>query len=143
MRGSPLLQLVLTLLAFAAAGLPVWRLTRPATAAAAAMSTADESAPAKSVALNIAVTFAPAPADFAVRSLGQTLLAGHEAQAAGAWIATIPKEGADLVLEAHWKDAPGPAAAQLTVQFPDGRQAQKTFWAPKGDAVADVLTVAP
>ncbi len=148
--------------AFLLTGVPVYRLTRPAetvvvaSTGAAADSTVDNPA-AKSVPLELEVTFAPAPADFQLKNLAQTVLAGHGPQArfTGRWTTAVPTEGVDLIIQAHWSAStaggntaainttPGadPAAARVTVRFPDGRQTEKSFWAGANGLLDDVCTV--
>ena len=59
----------------------------------------------------------------------------------------MPPDGADLVVQAHWPVAAGadagttPAAAKLTVRFPDGRTAEKSFWADANGTLTDMLTL--
>ncbi len=36
---------------------------------------------------------------------------------------------------------PGPAAAKVTVRFPDGRSVEKSFWADANGALTDVFTL--
>ena len=141
--------------AFLLAGVPVYRLTRPAAPAAeasvgtAADTTADPTA-AKPAPLELEVVFAPAPADFQIKNLGHTLLAGHGPQArfTGRWTTAVPSEGVDLVVRAHWSaatpdanSAAPPAAARVTVRFPDGRKAEKSCWAGADGTLDEVFTV--
>jgi hypothetical protein len=147
-RGFPLLQLLLVALVFAAAGVPVWSLTRPAAdvATAAPQQTA---APATSTpaSLTIEATFAPAPADFQVQCEDRTVLEGHgpARQFSTHWKTILPKEGADLIVRAHWPAeadaAAGPTAARVTVRLPGGGTVEKSFWTAPGDSLAEILTV--
>ena len=143
---------------FLLAGLPIYRLTLPAAADAApspgTAETAADGAGAKPAPLDVAAVFAPAPADFQIRNLDRTVLAGRGPQArfATRWSAAVPPEGVDLVVEAHWSAAAGgdapaavpganPAAVRVTVRFADGRQVEKSFWAADSGALSDVFTV--
>ena len=144
---------------FLLAGVPVYRLTRPAApvAAVGASTVADPAADnteAKPAPLELEAVFAPAPVDFQIKNLDQTVLAGRGPQArfTGRWTTAVPAEGVDLVVQAHWSvSAAGsnnaaaptanPAAAQVTVRFPDGRKAEKSFWAGANGTLDDVLTV--
>ncbi len=141
-RGYPLFQTILMALCFALAGYPVWRLTRPAPAVAAAPPPA-VTQPGQAVTLEIEADFAPAPADFEVRCLDAVVLEAHggpETQFKKSWTANVPKEGVDLVFRAHWPAA-GLSAARLTVQSPDGTKVEKSFWTPAGAALEEVVTV--
>ena len=91
MRGFPLLQLLLTLAVFAAAGWPVWRLTRPPVAQAAAAPVAEESSSAPVATAVVEASFAPAPTEFKVSCLGQSVLTGQgpQAQFAAPWTARL------------------------------------------------------
>ncbi len=148
-RGSPFLQAMVIVAVFLLAGVPVFRLTRPAAAAvpvAGTVSSTDKSADAKPVPLDVEATFAPAPTDFQLKYLDQAVCEGHGPQArfSARWTAAIPPEGADLVIQARWPAAASgasPAAARVTVRFPDGRQVEKSFWAAADGSLADVFAV--
>ena len=156
MRGRPWLRSLFVLLAFAALAVPVWRLTRPASDATAAIVAAT-GAPDKSAVkavrpadeLTVSVDFAPPPREFLLQHLGRTLLEGRGPQAsfAGKWTVALPKEGADLALHATWpEDGQAPAAAaQLRVTFPDGRTVEKTCWArqPASDPATSGAAATP
>ena len=162
MRGAPFLQAIILVAAFLLAGVPVYRLTRPAEPAvvASAGTVADLTADhpeAKPVPLEVEVVFAPAPVDFQIRNLDRTVLAGRGPQArfTTRWTTAMPAEGVDLVVQAHWPTTvtggnaaatgavPGanPAAARVTVRFPDGRQAEKSFWSGANGTIDEVFTV--
>ena len=139
--------------AFVLAGVPVFRLTRPATTHAAVDQTT-ASVPATPAAtptpapLDVEAIFAPPPTDFQVTNLGQTILAGRGPQARfqARWTTTVPPEGVDLVIEAHWPtpppDAPPTnAAARISVRFADGRQVDQSVWANADGTLKQVFTV--
>ena len=155
MRGFPFLQWVLVMAAVILAGVPVYRLTRPAVPMAAPApvdtpsvqvtpGTAVQAAP-----LDVEAVFAPAPTDFQIKNLGRTVLDGRgpKTRFAARWAASVPPDGADLVVQARWPasngaDAnAGPAAAKFTVHFPDGRTVEKSFWADANGTLTDVLTL--
>ena len=145
--------------AFLLAGVPVYRLTRPAAAAAVAntgtaVDTPTDNTEVKAAPLQLEVVFAPAPTDFQLKNLGRTVFAGQGPQArfTGSWMTAVPPEGVDLVVQAHWSaptagsgsavaPAASPAAARVTVRFPDGRTATKSFWAGADGTLDDVFTV--
>ena len=144
--------------AFLLAGVPVYRLTRPAVAIVASTGTAVDTptnnTEAKPAPLKLEVLFAPAATDFQLKNLDQTVLAGRGPQSrfTGTWTTSVPPEGVDLVVQAHWSAsmtgssstaAPvvNPAAAQVTVISPDGRKATKSFWAGANGTLDDVFTV--
>ena len=154
MRGFPLLQSILVVLAVVLAGIPVYRLTRPAVADASA-SVAESSAmvtpgaTTTAAPLDVEAVFAPAPTDFQIKNLEQTVLAGRgpKLRFTARWAGTVPPDGADLVVQAHWPATTGAdheagtGAAKLTVHFPDGRTVEKSFWADGNGALTDVLTL--
>ena len=145
---------------FLLAGLPIYRLTRPAAAAAAAgpgpAAPAGDRPGVKAVPVDVAAVFAPAPADFEIKNLDRTVLAGRGPQArfATRWNANVPPEGVDLVIQAHWPvssaggapaaaAAPGanPAAVRVTVRCAAGRPVERSFWAAADGALSEVFTV--
>jgi hypothetical protein len=152
-RGFPLLQMLIVAVVFAAASVPVWSLTRPATANAApaavvAMAAAAPAPVAGLQPITVAATFAPAPADFQVQCDGQTVLAGHapERQFSAVYQTPLPAEGADFVVRASWPapgdSAPaGPAAARVILRLPNGAEVDKTFWTAPGETLAEIVTV--
>ena len=99
--------------------------------------------------LEVEAVFAPAPTDFQIKNLDQTVLAGHGPQArfTARWAGSVPPEGADLVVQVQWPGSTGadadtkPAAAKLTARFPDGHTVEKSFWADAHGALADVFTL--
>ncbi len=155
MRGFPLLQFILVVLAVVLAGVPVYRLTRPASADAASVPVETPSAvvapgaTTQATPLDVEAVFAPAPTDFQLKNLDQTVLAGRGPQArfTARWAGSVPPDGADLVVQAHWPTAtgtnagPGPAAARFTIRFPDGRTVEKSFWADASGTLTDVLAL--
>lgn len=99
-------------------------------------------------ALDVEAVFAPAPADFEVKNLDQIVLAGRgpKAHFTARWTGSVPPEGVDLVVQAHWPVASSdsgvaPAAAKFTVQFSDGRRVEKSFWADATGTLTDVLAL--
>lgn len=132
---------MMMILVFAAAGAPIWRLTRPS--APTSIEATPEVAPAKAMPLEVEADFAPAPDHFEIKNLDQPVLAGSGPQArfTGRWAAAVPKEGVDLVFQAHWASESGPKAARIVVQYPDGHQAEKSFWAGANGSLADVFTL--
>ena len=150
MRGYPLLQLLLVVCLFAAAGFPVWRLTRPAVIASApTLPPAASATPAGETLLDVRVTFSPAPAEFRLSYLGRIVLEGHGPQAefGGTVRAALPPEGADLALEARFAAAPEsppvPAAVRVRCQFPDGHTTEKTLWGNADRPLVELVTVTP
>ena len=163
MRGSPFFLAVCMVAAFLLAGVPVYRLTRPAAVAdAAAPATGGTTPPesdrpgVKPTPLEVEAVFAPAPADFQIKNLGQTVLEGHGPQGrfTAHWAASVPPEGVDLVFQAYWltlasggnaangtSPVANPAAARLIVRFADGRQVEKSFWAGADGTLTEVFTV--
>ena len=143
---------------FALAGVPVWRLTRPVAAAPAVLP--DVATPSPSPAgtapltLTVDAIFSPAPADFLIKNLDQVVLDGHSplTRFENRWITTLPPEGLDLVVQAHWtngknqdaaspESSPVPSAAKITVHFPDGHQVEKSFWANTNGSLEEIFTL--
>ena len=142
MRGSPLFLAISMVAAFLLAGVPVYRLTRPAGVADAAgpatvETTAQDSPGVKPAPLEVEAVFAPAPADFQIRNLDRTVLAGRGPQGrfSAHWTASVPAGGGGGGGQARG------AAARLTVRFADGRQVEKSFWAAADGTLAEVFTV--
>ena len=143
---------------FALAGVPVWRLTRPAVAAPAVLPDAATPPPATAgnapVTLTVDAIFSPAPTDFQIKNLAQVVLDGHAplTRCERRWTTTVPPEGLDLVVQAHWTagthpdaatppTSPAPSAARITVRFPDGHQVEKSFWADPNGSLEEILTL--
>lgn len=152
MRGFPLLQSILVVLAVLVAGVPVYRLTRPARAQAAAVSTvaAQPTVHVSGVTpVDVEAVFAPAPADFQIKTLDQTVLAGigPKTRFTARWAGSVPPEGVDFVVQAHWPEGTGAdaglvsAAARIAIRLPDGRTVEKSFWAEADGTLTDVLTL--
>ena len=126
MRGNPLGQLILIVVAFALLGVPVWRLTRtaeavPVSASRLAGEGVQAPAPANAAAGPVAVTietdFAPTPTEFSVSYLGDAILRGQgQTTASGPWKVALPAEGADLVLHVVWPSGGATGAARVTVR---------------------------
>lgn len=131
------------ILVFAVAGVPVWRLTRSASAAIVPSETTPDAVPAKAMPLEVEADFAPAPVQFTIKNLDQSVLAGSGPQArfTGRWAGAVPKEGVDLVFQARWPTSETPKAARVRVQFPDGRNVEKSFWAGANGSVEEAFTL--
>ena len=144
MRGQPLVQLLLVIVAFLGVGWPVMRLTLPSKGNGPAPAPPRESLSGQAeIELTLTASFLPAPAEFHLASLGHDLLAGHGPQGewTGTWKTALPAEGADLSLRAVWPTAEAPAAARLIVRFPDDRPpVDRTFWVSRG-TLTELVTV--
>ena len=155
MRGYPLLQLLLVVCLFAAAGFPVWRSTRPAAAPVLpAPSATPTPAASGETTLVVSLAFAPAPSEFRLICLDQTLFEGHGPQAEfqGTARVALPPEGTDFALEAHFTGAlsaaattppPSPVAVRVRCQFPDGHTMEKTIWSEDDRPLVELITVTP
>lgn len=148
MRGYPIWQVICVVLMFAAAGAPVWGLTRPGRQLA---PEAAEAVPAPSVSatqkLGVEINFVPAPADFKLSYLGsQTVLAGQGPMADfnGEWNAKLPADAADLILQVTWPaGARAHVAARVTVRSPGGQQVAATFFGDASERMVEPLTAGP
>ncbi|HEY0790279.1 MAG TPA: hypothetical protein VGD78_04365 [Chthoniobacterales bacterium] len=159
MRGNPALRILAVVVGFVLLGIILARLTGASTGTGDPAGSSRPAPPGQPSAqagsvpekLRLETRFAPAPLDFSLRYLGRTLLEGHGPGQvfAADWTASLPPEGADLVISATWPPAEGqsPAAAQVTVTYPDGTVAAKTFWLSdesgpaNGRQLHDVLTI--
>jgi hypothetical protein len=133
MRGSPLAQAALVVVALLLLLMPLHRLTqreqRP--------SPAVVSTPTKQV--HLAVRTTAVPCRFQITFLGKTLWAEDAStpELAKDFEIAFPKEGIDLVVDAVW-ESKALAAMEITLSLPDGTAIQKTLW---GEGTAnDVLT---
>ncbi len=142
MRGSPLLQAIFVVVACLFAGVPVFRLTRPAAAAVSSLAATPDPSAAKAAPLELEVDFAPPPADFSIKNLDRDVLAGRGPQAhfTAHWEGASPAEGVDLVVQAQWA-AESPAAMRVVARFPDGRRVEKSFWSGANGTLAEVFTL--
>ena len=147
MRGTPIWQLVCVVFMFAAAGVPVLRLTAPAALPITIATPISPNPVARGTPVDIQVSFSQAPSDFALRYLGAvTVLSGHAPTEdfAGTWIVQLPPEGADLTLQAHWPEGTtGHIAAHVTVRLPAGLETTQTFWRDAASSMVETLTIKP
>ena len=134
MRGSPLAQAVLVVVALLLLLIPLHRLTqrqqRPA-------PQATSSTPTKQVHLALRTT--AVPCRFQITFLGKTLWTEDAAtpELSKDFDIDFPKEGIDLVVDATW-ESKALAAMEITLSLPDGTAMRKTLWG-QGTA-SDVLT---
>lgn len=160
MRGLPWLQLVIVSVVFLALGWPIHRLLHPARSRAGAPPNPGQSEqpPAGGpvdLPLKIDVLFTSAPAEIQVRCVDQVLIDAHQPTDGvlrAPWHARLPKEGADLTLQARWPEvdqaatlakAEGPAAIRVGVEFPDGRRVENTYWSPERRPLTELATIVP
>ena len=134
----------------------MWRLTRPAAAPVVPAPTPAAPTPGGETALEVRVSFAPAPEEFRLSYLGNAVLAGRgpRAEFTGTWRVALPPEGADLALEARFSaPSPAPAAAtpgsarpaavRVRCRFPDGHVTERTVWADAERPLVELVTVTP
>jgi hypothetical protein len=133
MRGSPLAQTVLVVIALLLLLIPLQRLTqreqRPLPSVA--------STPPKQV--HLAVRTTAVPCRFQITFLGKTLWAEDAStpELAKDFDIDFPKQGIDLVVDATW-ESKALAAMEIILSLPDGTAIHKTLW---GQGTAnDVLT---
>ena len=138
MRGSPLLRVLVVVIALLAVLWPLRSLTshraeRPST-------------PAQSVAVpesnvHLFLTSTSFPFTFEISHLGKTIWKGEasESSVARDIKMTFPPEGIDLLVDAKWQDNKQ-GAVKLDVIVDDGNAMTKTLWGT--GSVSDVLTFA-
>jgi hypothetical protein len=133
MRGSPLAQAVLMVVALLLLLMPLHRLTQREQGPSPAV----DFTPMKQV--HLAVRTTAVPCRFQITFLGKTLWAEDAStpELAKDFDIAFPKEGIDLVVDAVW-ESKALAAMEITLSLPDGTAIQKTLW---GEGTAnDVLT---
>ena len=135
MRGSPLLRVLLVVIALLVVIWPLRSLTthRAETSAAAPTAAAAESN------VHLVLTSTSFPFTFEVSHLGKTIWKGEatESSVAKDVKMAFPSEGIDLLVDAKWQGAKQ-AAVRLDVTPDDGNTMTKTLW---GDgSVNSVLT---
>ena len=136
MRGSPLLRVLLVVIALLAVLWPLRSLTTHRTEApAAAAPTAAESESD----VHLVLTSTSFPFTFEVSHLGKTIWKGEasESSAARDVKMTFPPEGIDLLVDAKWQDNKQ-GAVKLDVGLNDSDTMTKTLWGSGG--VNGVLT---
>jgi hypothetical protein len=136
MRGSPLLRVLLVVIALLAVLWPLRSLTthrREASSAAAPTAAAPESN------AHLALTSTSFPFTFEVLHLGKTIWKGEatESSVAKDVKMAFPSEGIDLLVDAKWQ-GDKQAAVRLDVTPDDGNTMTKTLWG--NGSVNGVLT---
>jgi len=124
-RGSPLLRLVLTTIALALAGIPVWSITRPSPPPPPISV-----APAASATREVALTLtASEPGILSVTCLGKTLLHSETpTQSATARVFINSENPDDFVVSARWEKSPAPQALRVEITDATGSLVDQTFW---------------
>lgn len=135
MRGSPLIQTLAITLLLAAAGFPVWSLTREKPHAAQPAPGAAKPA-GRSIALEITSS---APAAVEIRLAGMLVASSSEPATRQEYHFSAPAGTADLVLTARWENSGSPNAIRLNARQEGDSVADATFWGETG--VEDVLTI--
>ena len=125
MKGSPLLRAALAFLLIAAAGIPLWRLTR-----AGAAVQAPTIAAARRVTLPIDLTFSHPPTRVAILHLGQTIFSQESpgGEIAPALELEYPPEGVDLQFAVNWPADAARAALRVRLTDPQGEEHERTVW---------------
>jgi hypothetical protein len=134
MRGSPLAQAVLVMVALLLLLIPLHRLTQREQMPAPQPTV---STPTKQV--HLAVRTTAVPCRFQITFLGKTLWSEDAStpELAKDFDIDFPKEGIDLVVDATW-ESKALAAMEISLSLPDGTAIHKTLW---GQGTAnDVLT---
>ena len=142
MRGSPLLRALLTLIAIALAGWPVWRITHagtPIPIVGSAPRTASPAAPPARLQLD----FLPAPPlEFTVQYLGQSIWrgGGKLTEESPPLEIKVPAEGVDLQVVARWPDDLKSAALRVRLITTDGATIERQAWTRDNASLNEVLT---
>ena len=138
MRGFPLINGALILLALGLALVPLWRLTSaPQVAARPAVQTEDRA----TTPTEISVQYAHAPERLVISHLGQELWsAGSAAEIdEGAEVAlALPKEGIDLHVVATWPAGTPKTAVEIALEPEALAKQSAILWSDVG--VDDILT---
>lgn len=142
MRGNPKIRIMLVCLGVILMGFPVFMLTHQSASAAVATPPVVATA-TKSVA--ITVTFAHAPETFTVKYLGQAVLVGQGPGTAfqGTCRLSLPREGADLLVEVKWPGQTPQTAVEIQVATKDDATllTKQTWWG--AGALTELVTVPP
>jgi len=135
LRGSPLLRLVLTAIALALAGIPVWIITRPSQPPPPVSA-----APAISATREVTLTLtASAPAILAATCLEKTVLHSEmPMQTATARVLVNSEAPDDFVVSARWEKSPTPQALRVEITDSTGSSVDQTFWGT--DFIEDTVT---
>ncbi|MBV8900645.1 MAG: hypothetical protein JOY92_11110 [Verrucomicrobia bacterium] len=137
MRGAPLVEALVALVALLSLAVPIRDLTLRSRSKLAPVI---QAAPAKSVRLELVGT---APSfEFNVSYLGQALWSGtgHQSPSHADFQLPLPKEGIDLEVSARFPDS-NLHALRLTVSTGDGVGIERSAWGT--DALDEVLTFQP
>ena len=137
MRGAPLVEALIALVALLAMAWPIRELTARARSTLVPVT---KVAPAKSVRLEVVGT---APSfEFNVNYLGRQIWSGtgHQSPSYGEFQLPLPKEGIDLEVNARFPDS-NLHAMRLTFSTGDGIGIARSAWGT--DALDEVLTFQP
>ena len=122
MRGSPLARALLAFLIIGLLGWPLWQLTRPEDAEAAAPSPSPTASTIKK-AIHLHLTFTATPKSFVVRHLDEEIWKVNAPEAEMEHDVSIdyPDEGVDLQLHIEWPDDAPCGRGALAVDRPSRR----------------------
>jgi hypothetical protein len=139
MRGSPLARALLAFLIIGLLGWPLWRLTRPVEAEAAAPAS-PAAVPEEKKAIQLHLNFTTVPKGFLIRHLDNDVwkVDAPEADMEHEVSLVYPQEGVDLQIHIDWPDDAPLSAARVQLTDPAGDIHDKTVWG-KG-AVDEVVT---
>jgi hypothetical protein len=138
MSGSPLLRVVLVVIALLAV---LWPLRSLTTHRAESPPTPPQTAATSESNVHFVLTSTSFPFTFEVSHLGKTIWKGEAIESSIAHDVNMafPPEGIDLLVEAKWQGGKQ-AAVRLDVTVDDGDTMAKTLWGTEG--VSGVLTFA-
>jgi hypothetical protein len=137
MRGSPLLRVLLVVIALLAV---LWPLRNLTTHRAQSPSTPETTAAPESN-VHLVLTSTSFPFTFEVSHLGKTIWKGEATESSSAHDVTMtfPPEGVDLLVDVKWQ-SDKQAAVKLDVTADNGDAITKTLWG--AGSVSGVLTFA-
>ena len=145
MRGNPLIRLAIAIVVFSLLGIPVWKLTRTHSVSATAVPSASGAdSGIREVTLHVAFDLEE-PASKVVLSIpaesnlpSWTFQPGQAGSAN--WKTSLPKSGADILVEATWPDEKR-HAFKINLSAPGYAPVEATFWC--NGSLRDVVTLNP
>ena len=140
MQGNPFIRVMAAIAVFLILGIPVWWVTAAPGGSTHVPAPMAVSGSGEKATLHVAFDFEEAPATvvLSVNGVQQSFLTPDDPL--GDWEVVLPKEGADIVVEATWPTETKHALGVkiTTAGFP---VAEKTFWSDEGGRLKDVISL--